>query len=395
MNVTIKMAIKSITTKKGRSFLTMLGIIIGIAAVMTIVSVVSGYNTKMMERFNSMGTNKVTVYGYMYNGESMFDKIYSYCQTLEEVAGVTPIGSVGGTVKHGTKNSNNMEYPPQIFLGSDQYSICNKFEIERGRDICKMDIEEFKQVIVLGARAAKNFFDYSDPLGQTVSINGTPYQVIGIYAEKDPESRWSLDNIMVLPYSCSRYFVVLHEMSEFSVKVREADKINSVVTLISGYMTAITKNRTIGDGYCYSESAWQSHANAELNMISLVLGGIAGISLLVGGIGIMNIMLVTVTERTKEIGIRRAIGAKRRVIVIQFLMEAAMLCGFGGIIGIALGYGLTNIAGRLIFNGMSLLPTFSITLSAFAFSVAIGIIFGMYPAVKASRLQPVVALRAE
>ncbi len=395
MNMTIKMAVKSITTKKGRSFLTMLGIIIGIAAVMTIVSVVSGYNAKMMERFNSMGTNKVTVYGYMYNGESMFDKIYSYCQTLEEVEGVTPISGVGGTVKYGTKNSNNMEFPPQILLGSDQYSICNKFEIERGRDICRMDIEECKQVTVLGARTAKNFFDYSDPLGQTISINGIPYQVVGIYAEKDPESRWSLDNIMVLPYSCSRHFGVQNEIGEFSVKVKDADKINSVVTLISGYMTAITKNNTIGSGYCYSESAWQNQANAELNIISLVLGGIAGISLLVGGIGIMNIMLVTVTERTKEIGIRRAIGAKRRVIIIQFLMEAAMLCGFGGIIGIALGYSLTNVAGRLIFDGMSLLPTFSITLSAFAFSVAIGLIFGMYPAIKASKLQPVVALRAE
>ena len=130
-------------------------------------------------------------------------------------------------------------------------------------------------------------------------------------------------------------------------------------------------------------------------MISVVLGGIAGISLLVGGIGIMNIMLVTVTERTREIGIRRAIGAERSSIVTQFLVEAAMICGIGGIIGIAIGYFGTNIAGKLLFDGMSLLPSPVITLEAFAFSVSLGIIFGMYPAIKASGLPPVVALRAE
>jgi len=398
MNLTqsVKMAVKSIITRKGRSFLTMLGIIIGIASVMTIVSIVSGYNDKMMERFEAMGTNKVNAYIYLYNGQNGFDLIYDYCKGLDDVVGVTPQGSIWNiNIKHGAKSSENMDQRPEVYLGSDQYSICNNFEIAKGRDLCYLDIEGYKQVCVLGSRAANNFFDYSDPLGQTITFNGVPYQVIGVYAEKDPDSSYSLDNIIVIPYTATRSLGQNVDMSECIIKVKDAESVNKVITLVSGFIEGVTKNNTIGSGYAYSDNAWINSSNQELNIISLVLGGIAGISLLVGGIGIMNIMLVTVTERTREIGIRRAIGAKRSSIVTQFLIEASMICGVGGIIGIILGFGLTNIGGRLLFEGMSILPSSGITLGAFAFSVMIGIIFGMYPAIKAAKLQPVVALRAE
>jgi len=398
MNISqsVKMAVKSIITRKGRSFLTMLGIIIGIASVMTIVSVVSGYNKKMVERYESMGTNKVNAYGYLYSGESMFEKLYDYGKGLDEVIGVTPNSSLWSvTIKQGAKNSQNMDYAPQIYLGSDQYSLCNKFTIAKGRDLCYLDISEYKQVCVLGARAAKNFFDYSNPVNQTMTFNGVPFTVIGVYEEKDPDSAWSLDNIIVIPYSSARFITTQYSLDECVIKVKDSKSVNRVITLVSNYLNILTDNQTKGYGYAYSENAWIDSSNEELNMISLVLGGIAGISLLVGGIGIMNIMLVTVTERTREIGIRRAIGAKKRSIVTQFLIEAAMICGIGGIIGILLGFGLTNLGGRLLFDGLSLLPSATITLGAFGFSVLIGIIFGMYPAIKAAKLQPVVALRAE
>ena len=147
--------------------------------------------------------------------------------------------------------------------------------------------------------------------------------------------------------------------------------------------------------YVYSASEWLEEMNKMINMVIVILTGIASISLLVGGIGIMNIMLVTVTERTREIGIRKAIGAERRSIIAQFLIEAAVICSIGGIIGIAIGYVGTLIAGKLLLDGMILLPSIPITIGAFLFSVVLGILFGMYPAVKASGLQPVVALRAE
>lgn len=392
-----KMAFKSIMAKKARSLLTMLGIIIGIASVMTIVSVVSGSNKQTMEYYESMGTNKINVYGYLQNGGSMFEKIYGYCKGLgDEVIGVTPNAyAYGLTIKYGTRNSNNMDYRPDVYFGSDQYAACNNFQIERGRDICEMDIEQCKQVCVLGARAAQDFFDYTDPVGKTLMINGIPFLVIGTYLEKNPNpGSYSLDNVIVLPYTSSRYLGSHYSMDECVVRVKSSSAIRNVKLRIESYINGLTKNNQYGYGYAYSESEWMEQSNAQMNMMSLVLGGIAGISLLVGGIGIMNIMLVTVTERTREIGIRRAIGAERSSIVTQFLVEAAMICGIGGIIGIAIGYGATRLAGQLLLQ-MEMMPSVTITAGAFGFSVLLGILFGMYPAIKASGLQPVVALRAD
>ena len=399
LNQAFKMAAKSILAKKGRSFLTMLGIIIGIASVMTIVSVVSGSNRKMVEYYESMGTNRVEVSGSFYSGASMFDQLYDYCRSLGSVVvGITPNAQFyDGTVRYGAKNSETMEWEqrPQVYYGSDQYSLCNNFQIVRGRDISRLDIEEYNQICVMGARAAKVFFDYADPLGQDISINGLPFRVVGVYAEKDPDRSYSLDNVIVLPYSVSRFISQGSQMNEYVIKVRDAKSINEVITRVGDYINTITQNQTIGSGYVYINNQWIDSENDSMKMMSLVLGGIAGISLLVGGIGIMNIMLVTVTERTREIGIRRAIGAERSSIVAQFLVEAAMICGIGGLIGIGLGYLFTNVAGKLLLEGYSLLPSVPITAGAFGFSVILGIVFGLYPAIKASGLQPVVALRAE
>jgi putative ABC transport system permease protein len=395
----VKMAVKSILSKKGRSFLTMLGIIIGIASVMTIVATVDGYNRKMMEAFEAQGTNKVTVSVYLYNGENAFEKIYNYCNGLGDlIVGVTPSAEIDCTVSYGAKSTDRMDWDkrPRVLLGSDQYSLCSSFTVTRGRDLSKIDVENYRQICVLGSRAASTLFDYADPLYQTVKINGVPFTVVGVYAEKDKDSSYSMDNVIVIPYTSSRFLQnANNSWSECVVKVKDSQSIGKAIQILEAYVDSLTKGNTIGWGYAYSESVWQKESNSELTMISVVLGGIAGISLLVGGIGIMNIMLVTVTERTREIGIRRAIGAERSSIVTQFLVEAAMICGIGGVIGIAIGFLGTNVAGKLLFNGMSLLPSPVITLEAFAFSVSLGIIFGMYPAVKASGLQPVVALRAE
>ncbi|MBE6910296.1 MAG: FtsX-like permease family protein [Ruminococcaceae bacterium] len=395
----VKMAVKSILAKKGRSFLTMLGIIIGIASVMTIVATVSGYNEKMMEAFEAQGTNKITVSMYLYSGENSFEKIYDYCQGLgEDVVGVTPSAEIGGTVKFGAKSSDTMEWQeqPRVVLGSDQYSLCSSFDVARGRDLCRVDIEDYHQVCVMGARAAKAMFDYADPLYQDIMINGVPFTVVGIYAEKDKDSSYSMDSVIVVPYTASRFLPNADmSWSECVVKVKDSQTISRMLNILQAYIDTLTEQNSRGYGYAYSEQQWMDESNSALTMISVVLGGIAGISLLVGGIGIMNIMLVTVTERTREIGIRRAIGAERSSIVTQFLVEAAMICGIGGIFGIAIGYGGTHLAGKLLFEGMSLYPSPTITLGAFAFSVSLGIIFGMYPAIKASGLQPVVALRAD
>ena len=418
----LKMALKSILGNKGRSMLTMLGIIIGIASVMTIVSVINGSNKKSMEMMAAMGTNKITVYANYYNGQDVFQDLYDYCQKLTDyVDGVTPNSQFSATVVYGTKNSSKMggnggysymgggmamvddggggsqntEMPPDLYFGSDQYSACNNFQIERGRDLSLLDIQGYKQVCVLGARAAQTFFNYADPVGKEIQVNGIPFTVVGVYKEKDPDSMWSMDNIIVFPYTDSRTLSPGGQMSEFSVRAKDADAAVEATSRIIGFLTGLMgQNQEKGSYSVQSENQWQQSNNEYATMMSLVMGGIAAISLLVGGIGIMNIMLVTVTERTREIGIRRAIGAQRFSIVSQFLIEAAMICGIGGVIGILIGTLGSRVAGQMLMQ-MEIWPSVNITVGAFVLSVALGILFGIYPAAKASKLQPVEALRAE
>ena len=207
------------------------------------------------------------------------------------------------------------------------------------------------------------------------------------------ESMKQLDRMILLPSTMTRYFNNNDPIQDYVVKVRDAGSIAKVTTSILGYLSGIIDTNNGYYGVNSNEEYLQQEDEATA-MQQRFLGGIAAISLLVGGIGIMNIMLVTVTERTREIGIRKAIGAERRSIVTQFLIEASMICGIGGIVGIIVGYLGTLIVGKLSFNTI-LIPNPGTAVAAFLVSVALGIIFGLYPAVKASGLQPVVALRAE
>ena len=409
-----KMAWKSIAGKKGRSALTILSIFIGIAAVMTIVSVMEGMKEEMMKQLNAMGSNRLTVYMYswMYDADGndispdYFPDLYDYCQSMKEtVVGVTPNRQANATVVYGTKNSANMETkydeqwnlisgPPTIYFGSDQYSACSNLTLAKGRDLAYLDMQSYKQVCVIGAEAAKIFFGTVDPVGKEVKINGNKFTVVGVYAPRGEEGENSInqmDNIFVIPYTMTR--LLGGSVDQYTVKVRSSEDMTEVTSRLGGFLKGLIPQGT--GGYdVYNEGQWQQYQNETMNTISMVLGGIAAISLLVGGIGIMNIMLVTVTERTREIGIRRAIGAQRASIVTQFLIEAGMLCGMGGVVGIAVGTVGSVVVSRLMYQ-MTVYPPVWVGLAAFALSVALGVLFGSYPAIKASKLQPVEALRAE
>ena len=409
-----KMAWKSIAGKKGRSALTILSIFIGIAAVMTIVSVMEGMKEEMMKQLNAMGSNRLTVYMYswMYDADGndispdYFPDLYDYCQSMKEtVVGVTPNGQANATVVYGTKNSANMETkydeqwnlisgPPTIYFGSDQYSACSNLTLAKGRDLAYLDMQSYNQVCVIGAEAAKIFFGTVDPVGKEVKINGNKFTVVGVYAPRGEEGENSInqmDNIFVIPYTMTR--LLGGSVDQYTVKVRSSEDMTEVTSRLGGFLKGLIPQGT--GGYdVYNEGQWQQYQNETMNTISMVLGGIAAISVLVGGIGIMNIMLVTVTERTREIGIRRAIGAQRASIVTQFLIEAGMLCGMGGVVGIAVGTVGSVVVSRLMYQ-MTVYPPVWVGLAAFALSVALGVLFGSYPAIKASKLQPVEALRAE
>ena len=409
-----KMAWKSIAGKKGRSALTILSIFIGIAAVMTIVSVMEGMKEEMTKQLNAMGSNRLTVYMYswMYDADGndispdYFPDLYDYCQSMKEtVVGVTPNRQANATVVYGTKNSANMETkydeqwnlisgPPTIYFGSDQYSACSNLTLAKGRDLAYLDMQNYNQVCVIGAEAAKIFFGTVDPVGKEVKINGNKFTVVGVYAPRGEEGENSInqmDNIFVIPYTMTR--LLGGSVDQYTVKVRSSEDMTEVTSRLGGFLKGLIPQGT--GGYdVYNEGQWQQYQNETMNTISMVLGGIAAISLLVGGIGIMNIMLVTVTERTREIGIRRAIGAQRASIVTQFLIEAGMLCGMGGVVGIAVGTAGSVVVSRLMYQ-MTVYPPVWVGLAAFALSVALGVLFGSYPAIKASKLQPVEALRAE
>ena len=410
-----KMAWRSIIGKKGRSALTILSIFIGIAAVMTIVSVMEGMKAQMMKQFSAMGANRVqvSIYSWMYDADGndvskdYFPDLYEYCQGLREyVIGITPNGQANATVIYGTKNSSLMqtEYdkqwnlisgPPSLYYGSDQYSACNNLTIAKGRDLEYLDIQNYNQVCVIGAEMAKQFFGTVDPIGKTLKVNGNNFTVVGVYAARGDEGDNSvkqMDNMAVFPYTASRVLGGAR-FTEYIVKARDGESVNTAIAYIGGFLKGLVPQGS-GDYEVLPADYWQQFQNESFNMIGMVLGGIAAISLLVGGIGIMNIMLVTVTERTREIGIRRAIGAQRSSIVTQFLIEAGMLCGMGGIVGIIFGTIGSVVLGRIIYQ-QTIYPVPWVTIAAFALSVALGVLFGSYPAIKASKLQPVEALRAE
>ena len=436
MNLTqaIKMAAKSIFSNKGRSALTMLGIIIGLAAVIVLVSYAQGQNMAMNAYYESMGTNVINVYAYSWGGGGQRDvgkEINNYCLQLDGVAGITPNGYVysSPTIKYESKTlSRNQgggmigmvgpgvsvspgmggqnDYP-EIRMGNDYFGVCNGFSIARGREFSYLELENMSQVCVLGAATAEYLFGLTDPIDKTISINGRPFRVIGVYKSKganvdlgnNEESQWMeesikrQDRLVVLPYTMTRYFNDNEPINEYIVKAKTSGDVKNITTALSSFLPTII-NTNEGSFGIDNPQAWQDQNNEANELQQRFLGGVAAISLLVGGIGIMNIMLVTVTERTREIGIRKAIGAERRSIITQFLIEAAMICGIGGIFGIIVGYLGTLIVGKLSF-GTILLPSAEITVGAFVISVILGIIFGMYPAIKASGLQPVEALRAD
>ena len=399
-----KMAFKSIASKKTRSFLTMLGIIIGVASVVIMVSVVQGQNRKNMEYFEKMGDNKIQVYAYQYYNTSgdISELLYEYCLGMQDlVLGITPnIESYQTmTIKYGAKTFSTDNYDDwskriSVKLGSDQYGVCNNYTLGGGRELSFLDVDKTNRVCVLGSGAKEQLFDFVDPVGETIQINGQSFLVVGWYEPMDLEGREDLDNIIVIPYTFNRTLNNNQQIDSYIVKARSAQATVQAMTKLTAYLTGFINDQ---NGYCqvYSDNSSADALQNQNTMQAMVLGGIAAISLLVGGIGIMNIMLVTVTERTREIGIRKAIGAERKSIIVQFLIEAAVICGIGGLIGIFIGYLGTLIAGKFLLSGMILWPGTAITIGAFAFSVVLGVIFGLYPAVKASGLQPVEALRAD
>lgn len=409
---TIRMAVKSIGNNKVRSILTMLGIIIGVASVIAIVASVQGTSKLQRLQFEAMGTNQIQISGY---GPKSADwkalEDYMDTELKGEIKAWSPQSYYwdwqNKGIKYRTKSLKTDN--TQIYFGNQNYGVCTNNVISTGRDLSEADCRNAAKVCVIGETVRKAFFGAMSPLDQTIRIGGTSFKVVGVFKGKYGGKLNSQDQMILLPYTLEQRMMSSSGGSkQYFAQAVDKDSIQPAIDKIQAFM-ATRFDSTSGYGYfdAYSNSQWQEQSEASNNLLALLGGGIASISLLVGGIGIMNIMLVSVTERTREIGIRMAIGARKRDIIGQFLIEAAVVSCCGGIIGIIVGCFASAILGNLLLaqqlqggwmpevEQFTVLPSFGLVVGAFLFSALLGIIFGLYPANKASNLQPVDALRTQ
>ncbi len=382
-----RLAVKSLTGSKMRAFLTMLGVIIGVASVIVLVSLVNGMSGDITSQFESMGTNLISV-NVMGRGGNRQITVDEMERIVEEnpryYAAMSPVVNASATVKNGTESASSSI----TGVGEDYLTIKN-VELQDGRFIRFIDTERRQKVCVIGTYLAETLFPGTNPVGQSMKINGSTYSVVGLLTETADSTESSTDDVAYIPYSTATRLAGSSSVSSYSLSAADTDTVEEAVTLMKNELYNI-----FGDEDAYrvsSQSAMIEQVNEMTGMMTAVLVGIAGISLVVGGIGIMNIMLVSVTERTREIGIRKSLGAKRKDIMRQFVIEAATTSSLGGVIGIVLGIAMAYAAGVLM--DMSVSPSLNAILLAFSVSVAIGMIFGYFPANKAAKLNPIDALR--
>lgn len=383
------LALKALSASKLRALLTMLGIIIGVAAVIIIISLGDGMKAMINEQFEKMGSNLIQVYVRGRNSSrdvtdtDMYDLAEKYPAYIKTVS---PNVTVTATLKVG-----NETYSSSVYGVNENYASIKALELDQGRFIRYIDVARMQDVCVIGSYVNQEAFD-NDGCGKTLSLNGNRYTVVGVLTASADNASYGDDNTVYIPYTNAARLNSSSRITQYYVSATNENTNTQAKAIIENKLQKIFQDDNAYTVVSMSEV--MGVMSTIQNTVMTVLVAIAAISLLVGGIGIMNIMLVTVSERTREIGIRRAIGAQRSSIVTQFLIEAAMLCGIGGVIGIGIGTMGTRVAGKLLVH-MDIWPSVSITLAAFGLSVVLGILFGIYPAAKASKLQPVEALRAE
>lgn len=382
----LKGSLKNIASNKLRSLLTMLGLVIGIASVIILVGIGTGSANQVTSQVQSLGADILTL------NINSSDASLSYSQLDEikeigNVENVAPYKNVSSTVTRGNTTSQRAS----IIATTSEYMTVTNLTISKGRLLSEIDLENNSKICLLGNDIAETLFSLSNPVGQSIKIDGDNYTVIGVITAVGSSMGSNIDDMIIVPFTTAKYLGSDTSISNLYIKVSSEDVIDRTTNLIENY---IKSSLGITSDY-FSVSSQDSMLDTMddiNNTMSLLLGGIASISLIVGGIGVMNVMLVSVTERTKEIGIRKALGAKRMDILTQFLIEALVLCILGGIIGIVLGIGIGLLLGEM---GYSFTPSIGIVVLSFVASSLIGTVFGIFPADKASKLKPIDALHTD
>lgn len=401
----LQIALESLWSNKMRSFLSMLGIVIGVGAVIAIVSVGTGSTQQVTSRIADLGSNMITVYPRALRGQfgrlssdssqwkftlELAEHIEIFCPSVKRVI---PIKEVNGRLISDEANINT------IIAGTTvDYTEVNNYEVAQGVFISEEDNRERRQVIVLGSQTAVDLFEDDNPIGESVKLNynGRIFQftVIGVMKEKGGSMAGNLDEWAYIPLLTAMDRLTAHRYVDSIVaQAYSSETANNAVKEIEYFMKKYLKDENGEQFRIMSQDEILDTVSSVTNTMSMMLGGIAAISLLVGGIGIMNIMLVSVTERTREIGIRKALGARNKNILFQFLMESLSLSSLGGVAGVGFGWIVTYFLSQY-GNWPFIISTISVIV-AFGFALFIGIFFGLYPAMKAAKMNPVDALRYE
>jgi len=404
-------ALESLNANKLRSMLTVLGIVIGVAAVIAMLSIGRGAGASITSRIESMGTNLVyvapgsTSQGGVQNAAGTAATLtLDDAKALQNLPNVVAVASVTSNFVQVVYQGQNTR--TRLMGVTPEYETVGSLTLEDGEFISETDQNARSLVVVLGNGVAQTLFGGSaGVVGQRVRLNGQPYKVIGVLASKGGSGFFNQDDQVFIPLSTALYRLVggsrfrgSSVISQIIVKASSPEAVDQVVNEVT--QTMRERHGTVEGADDFTVTSQKDVLDAATQVsdtLTLFLGGIAGISLAVGGIGIMNIMLTTVTERTHEIGLRKAVGAKRGDILLQFLVESMVLSLLGGLIGVIFGWGAARLMGQIRYGGSTITPVVGLdsVLLATLFSMAVGLFFGIYPATRAARLQPVDALRYE
>ncbi|MBP1907732.1 putative ABC transport system permease protein [Paenibacillus turicensis] len=384
----IKMSWENIIHNKLRSFLTMLGVVIGVASIIALITLLQGATNSISDQVKALGVNKITVnaMGTPLKQGLSEDDIGTIGQ-LDNITGISPtVQSQAGIVYNGKIKEN-----VSILGKNEVYFNTDTNLLRTGRVINPIDVQSTNTVAVIGSNIEKEFFYGKNPVGQKLTINGITYTIIGVLSPANELGIGASNDNIVVPYTTALRNLNVKSITSLDVYLHDTDLADE---------TVINIKAVLNKAFNYKDNAYTVFNMGDMiqsfqtimSMMSLLLSGIAGISLVVGGIGIMNMMLVSITERTKEIGLRKALGATPGRIQLQFIMESIFLSVIGGAIGLVLGAVIAYVGTNIMDVSYSLAPS-TIAL-ALGFSAGVGVIFGYMPARKASRLNPIDALRS-
>jgi len=395
----------SLKANKMRSALTTLGIVIGVSAVIIVVSLIQGLKSSVMGQLEGAGSNSLFVrpatpmdmpyeeFQKIKNRDMTLDDLRALTRMVPQIISVTPVFFTGGEVKSGGRNTNT-----QIYMTDDTWIDQNKVNLSMGRNFVPADMRLRSKVAIIGPRLIEKLGISGNPVGQFITALNMSLEIVGVLEAVGASIGNDEDDAIMIPITTGMATLPDHMRRQLIFQARHDPRINTddAEDLVREALRRIrgVKPNEMEGFVVFSQKKIATMMDAITTSITAVAGGMVSIALLVGGIGIMNIMLVSVTERTREIGVRKAVGAKRFDILVQFLIEASVLCILGGALGILFGFFVGAVIGKILLNQIGGVPMWAM-IAGFGVPAGIGILFGLYPAAKASKMDPIESLRYE